>query len=76
MNALDQDHGGVAPALELDDAESVTVWLCTKTGQAMHVSSDSEEEHDYRECACGAPLKKRLYELAEWPYADDPPDPL
>lgn len=41
----------------------VTVWLCGKTGQAMKVSSDSDQEFDYRDCDCGAEFAKATYRL-------------
>lgn len=41
----------------------VTVWLCGRSGCAMEVSSNSDEEFDYRDCVCGAEFAKAKYRL-------------
>lgn len=45
----------------------ITVWFCTKTGDAMEVSNASDEEYDYRECPCGAPLESKSAALQQPP---------
>lgn len=69
MDSLDRDHGGVAPALEL---EAVFAWD-DPFHPGFHIFTHSEVEarraHDEGRTV-------RRFELADWPFVDDPPDPL